>query len=72
MGLDDIDHTLYIRVNVQLLCPVVDVYQQQVVQKQVLDKVILIKTLLISYQQVLNLECGQFANHVYIIAGPLC
>ena len=55
-----------------LLCPVVDVYQQQVVQKQVLDKVVLIKTLLISYQQVLNLECGQFANHVYIIAGPLC
>ena len=72
MGLDDVDHALYIRVNVKLLSPVVNVHQQKVVQKQVLDEVVLVKTLLVSYQQVLNLECSQLANHVNIIAGSLC
>ena len=71
MGLDNVDHALYIRVNVKLLSPVVNVHQQKVVQKQVLDEVVLVKTLLVGHQQVLYLERGQLAHHVDIVAGAL-
>ena len=40
----------------KLLCPVIDIYQKQVVQKKILDKTVLIKTFLVCNDQILNLE----------------
>ena len=55
----------------QLLCAVVNVYQQKIIKKQVLDEVILVETLLVSHQKILDLERCQLSYHVNIIAAAL-
>ena len=55
----------------QLLCPVVNIHQQQVVQQQVLDEVVLIEPLLVGHQQILDLESGDLAYHVDIVIVPV-
>ena len=55
----------------QLLGPVIDIYQQQIVKEQVLDEIILIKALLVSHQKVLDLKCRQLPNHICVVTASL-
>ena len=62
------DHncTAYVCIDVQFLGAVVNIYEEQVIKKKVLDKAVLVKSLLIGNDQILDLECCQFADHICV------
>ena len=51
----------------KLLCPVIDIYQKQVVQNQILEEIVPVKPFLISNDQILNLADCNLADHICII-----
>ena len=51
----------------ELLRPVMNIYQQQIVQEQVFDKVVFIKSLLVCCEQSLDLKSNYFAQGIGIV-----
>ena len=72
LGLNQKHYPPNIGLNMQLLRPVVDVHQQQIIKQQILDKIILVKPLLISHQKILHLKSRQLTYHIHIIAAASC
>ena len=63
---DDVDGFI-----VQLPLPK-QINEQKVIKQKILDKIVLIKPLLVGYNQILNLESGHTAYHIYFFAASLC
>ena len=68
LGLDDVHYALHADIDMQLLRTVIDVDQKQVIEQEVLDEVVLIELLLVRNQQGLDLESGELADHVHVVA----
>ena len=67
-GLDDIDNSSLLGLDMKFFCPVVDINQKKVIQKKILDKVILVKTFFICSDQILQLADADAADHMYIFS----
>ena len=56
----------------ELLGPVVNIYQQQIVQDQILDKVGFVKSFFISHDQILDLRHRNSSDHIGIFIASFC
>ena len=72
LGLDQEYHSLHIRLDVEFLCTVVNINEQEVIKKKVLDEVVFVEALLVCDEEVLDLECCQLSYHIYVITSATC
>ena len=61
------NYTTDIRIDMKFLRTVINLNQKQVIKKKILDKAVFVESFFIGYNEVLNLECSKFANHVSIL-----
>ena len=54
----------------QLLRPVINVYEKHIIQQQVLEEIIAVVSLLIGYDQMLELADCDLAQHIGFLAAP--
>ena len=71
MGLHQEDRPGHSYLHMELLGPVVDIHQEQIVQQKVLEEIVPVKPLLVCDDQVLQLAHRNLPHHVYILARPL-
>ena len=69
-SLNDHDHPLYIRLDVELLGTAVNIDQEQIIQQQILNKIIFIKPLLVCNKKILDLESRHLPYHINIFTNP--
>ena len=69
---NDVNDTADLGFDVQLLGPVVDIHQQQIVQQQILHEIILVEPLPVRNDQILQLADRNSPDHVDILPGSLC
>ena len=67
----DHNYTTDIRIDMKFLRTVININQKQVIKKKILDKAVFVESFFIRYNEVLNLECNKFADHVSILIIPM-
>ena len=65
------DHPGHCHLYVELLGPVVDIHQKQVVQQEVLEEVVPVEPFLVGDDKVLQLAHRNLPHHVHVLAGTL-
>src|SRR5699024_6742842 len=66
------DNTSDVSVNMQFFGTVINIHQKKIIQQKIFDKIIFIKPLFICDKQILNLECRNLSDHIYVVISSVC
>ena len=61
-----------LRFDMEFLCAVIDIHQEQIIQKKILDEIVPVEPLPVSNDQILKLAHRDPSDHMYIFTGTSC
>ena len=64
---DQIGNPCGLDVNIQLLGPVIDIHQKQIVEKKIFYKIILVKPFFVGDKQTFNLKHRHLCHHIHAL-----